>query len=119
MLPNHHQPVSSQQSMIKPQSFNFSRDGNGYGNHDTEYESPSNLLKFSSKTSNHRNNNTGANRIGDENGGDTNNRRLGANTESTTMNSSRKLENSENDGADIPSMFLRTPNDKSVGGIID
>ncbi len=34
------------------------------------------------------------------------------NTQATTMNSSRKIENNENENIDVPSMFLRTPKDK-------
>jgi hypothetical protein len=39
------------------------------------------------------------------------------------MNSSRKIENNENENIDVPSMFLRTPKDKDKtirgGSIID
>ena len=58
-----------------------------------EYESPSNLLKFSSKT----------NQI--------------SNTGATTMNSSKKMENNENEtNADNTSMYLRSPQDKTMTG---
>ena len=55
-----------------------------------EYESPSNLLKFSSKTTNMLNQ-----------------------TGPTTLNSSKKMENNENDpNADSTSKYLRTPKEK-------
>ena len=53
-----------------------------------DYESPSNLLKFNTKTANI------------------------LNTQATTLNSSRKIDNNENDVVDGPSMFLRTPKEK-------
>lgn len=57
-----------------------------------DYESPSNLLKFSSKTNPRTNY-----------------------TEATTMNSCRKMENLENEAnIDATSMFLRTPNEKEM-----
>ena len=54
-----------------------------------EYESPSNLLKFSSKTNQNY-----------------------QYTQATTLNSSRKLDEHDNNAEAITSMFLRTPKDK-------
>eukprot|EP00347_Sterkiella_histriomuscorum_P013939 403362778 len=97
-------------SQILKSNFNFTGETSNERNFDNQnqqnYESPSNMFKFTTKTCTSFNNHI-------------------QNTQATTLNSTRKQldPNNDRDNLDVPSMFLRTPNEKGLsvpgGCIID